>query len=89
MSVKRERVQVLGLSFHDASAARDAGKSQNSGLKMPVWSRILRPLENPKTAKRVVTLRSERGYSDTKHDGSAVNPEKTLVSQIGRFYDQN
>jgi hypothetical protein len=38
-------------------------------------------------ATRVITLRSERGYSATNYDGSAVKHPKNLRRQFGKFYD--
>ena len=38
-------------------------------------------------ACRVATLRSERGYLDTKRDASSVNRPDSLRGEIGHFYD--
>jgi hypothetical protein len=56
---------------YDASPAK---KSQN-------------PVKRQEMATRVITLRSERGYSATHYDGSAVKCPKTLRCQFGNFYD--
>ncbi len=49
--------------------------------------KILNSLWNLKTARLVITLRSERGYSATNYDHSVAGTPKTLRRQIGRFYD--
>ncbi|HEX5219821.1 MAG TPA: hypothetical protein VFZ59_09660, partial [Verrucomicrobiae bacterium] len=38
-------------------------------------------------AHAVTTLRAERGYSATKHDGSTGEIPKIVRRQFGRFYD--
>lgn len=40
-----------------------------------------------KTARRVASVRSERGYSATKYDGSAGKVPETIRRHCGRFYD--
>jgi hypothetical protein len=52
-----------------------------------VRAKVHPPLENPKTANAVATVRSERGYSATKYDASVVSSPKTLRCQFGEKYD--
>lgn len=54
---------------------------------MAVRDKILNPLENLKTANRIASLRSERGYLETKYDASPVKHPKSLRRQIGQMYD--
>lgn len=55
---------------------------------MAVGSTGWRCLKNLKTARRITTLRPERGYSATKYDGSLARIRKTLRRHSGRLYDQ-
>jgi len=56
-------------------------------LTMPVRLKTLRPLEKTEMTARIITVRSERGYSATNYDASAANLQKSLRCQIGLFYD--
>jgi len=54
---------------------------------MTVRPKMRNPLETLKTARRVASVRSERGYSATKYDGSAGKVPETIRRHCGRFYD--
>ena len=67
---------------------------------MPVWKADLvataydvSVVENPdalkiaKPANAVATVRSERGYLDTKYDASPAKRQKSLRCQFGEKYD--
>jgi hypothetical protein len=66
-----------------------SNSSSSINLTAPAWATTpSRPKRWPSScAPTARQIRSERGYSATNYDGSAVKRSKTLRRQFGNFYD--
>ena len=81
---RKSTAGVVVLRRQSGQKARSKSKKRfydASAVKNP------EPLAKYKTAKCVVTVRPERGYSATNYDGSPAQPQKALRRQTGHFYD--
>ena len=64
-----------------ADLSYDASVVKSETRMRPEFENCLQP------ARRVATLRSERGYLVTIYDVSSAEPTKTLRRQLGEKYD--
>jgi hypothetical protein len=62
-------------------------KPGNRPLRRQCSQKSLKPGNQFKTLRPVITLRPKHGYSATKYDASAAKTQKTLRRQFGHSYE--